>query len=246
MKKLQINDNYSRSVLNEGRNYGMGFSILNKINNFEFDTLLPFSACKAYLNDIVYKTYYDNNMKLLAHGYNATEIKTFKNKKFFYFGLNMLHYKSGKNWNKFDEAKKELFTNYMNMVNVINKFEKLINGSNYKTSFYKKNDDVIILKVPMFWVRKTYRISMLALICRLFFNATKLTTERGPLYLSKSHKPFISSDMYNTKSLIDFIKHKDDYLNKFKTSNFPFKKDVLNNKYVAHNGGLVSFMKKVI
>lgn len=246
MKKLIINDDYDRSVLNEGRNYGMGFSILERVNNFEFNTLLPFSACKDYLNDIVYKTYYDREMKLLAHGYDAEEITTFAKKKYFYFGLKMLHFKNGNGWNQHKAAQELLLNNYENMVGIINKFEKVIDNFNYRTTFYKKNDNTVVLKVPMFWVRKTYRISMLALICRLFFNAKPVDLEKGPLYLSKKHKPFITADAYNGKNLVQFMEKKDIIIPEFKKSKFPFKKDVNDDKYKAHNGGLVSFMKKVV
>ena len=51
MKKIK--ELQKRSKLNEGRNYGVGFTILNKKGS-KFETYLPFTACRDYLNDFAY------------------------------------------------------------------------------------------------------------------------------------------------------------------------------------------------
>ena len=51
MKKIK--ELQKRSKLCEGRNYGVGFTILNKKGS-KFETYLPFTACRDYLNDFAY------------------------------------------------------------------------------------------------------------------------------------------------------------------------------------------------
>lgn len=242
MKKLQIEDNFNRKVLSEGRNFGIGFSILKKINNFKFETLLPFSACKDYLNDIVYKTYYNSDLKFTVHGYDAKKIDCYNNKKYFYFGVNTLHYnKSTMLWNLYDEATTILINNVENLVKVINILEEHFNVNKSRTSFYKTTDNIIILKCPIFWLKKTYLISLLALTVRLYFNVKETDLKKGiNIFTAKDIVPFIESDTYNMSLINNFLLHK---LNKRKLfTDYPNEEIVKKSNYYAiHNAGIVAF-----
>lgn len=54
---LTVNEKFNRTVLSEGRNYGLSFAFIknnNKNTKDKFDTVTPLSACKDYLNDFIF------------------------------------------------------------------------------------------------------------------------------------------------------------------------------------------------
>jgi len=75
MKKIK--ELQKRSKLGEGRNYGVGFTILNKIGS-KFETYLPFTACRDYLNDFAYV---ESTKKEIGeiYGYNHKLLNCFDN-----------------------------------------------------------------------------------------------------------------------------------------------------------------------
>jgi len=95
MKKIK--ELQKRSTLQEGRNFGIGFSILNKIGN-KFETYLPFTACRDYLNDFIFVEKFKTEIGT-AYGYNHKILNCFENKRYFYIGVNTLHNNGGGNWN---------------------------------------------------------------------------------------------------------------------------------------------------
>src|SRR5687768_15710647 len=50
---LTLVDKQDRSVLCEGRNYGIGFAFCKRTGDV-LETVQPVSPCKDYLNDVVY------------------------------------------------------------------------------------------------------------------------------------------------------------------------------------------------
>src|SRR5690606_37894755 len=96
-----IKDEQDRSVLGEGRNFGFGFSILNKEEN-TYNTLMPFTACKDYLNDFVYVE--QTKLPLgKIHGFKHEYTGILQDTDHFYLGIKAVHYKGGSKWDRFDE-----------------------------------------------------------------------------------------------------------------------------------------------
>ena len=88
MKKIK--ELQKRSKLSEGRNFGVGFTILNKKGS-KFETYLPFTACRDYLNDFAYV---ESTKKEIGkiYGYDHKILNCFDNKNIVYFGVKTLHY----------------------------------------------------------------------------------------------------------------------------------------------------------
>ena len=111
MKKIK--ELQERSKLFEGRNFGVGFTILNKKGS-KFETYLPFTACRDYLNDFAYV---ESTKKEIGkiHGYDHKVLNCFDNKNIVYFGVKALHKNNQGNYDKFDELQNILINNYVHL-----------------------------------------------------------------------------------------------------------------------------------
>ena len=238
MKKIK--ELQKRSKLNEGRDFGVGFTILNKKGS-KFETYLPFTACRDYLNDFAYV---ESTKKEIGeiYGYNHKLLNCFDNKNIVYFGVNTLHYKWGKNYDKFDECQKVLIDNYKNLQLFLNTIEKQL-GIKIKTSI-ELDEDTLIIKCSKFWVKSTPLISVYTLLIRCYFNIK--TNDKPIIDILKDNKPFINDDSMMKKPCIDFYEM---YLNnKSKFINPDYNGYGLvedNNPGLIHNFGIDGFIKKL-
>lgn len=233
---IKLIEKQKRGVLGEGRNYGIGFSIITFNNKkTEATTLLPHTACKDYLNDFSFVEFEKHEIGSI-YGYNHKLLNLFDNKRYFYLSVKTLDYNDGKNWDKKEEASSLLKQNIQNVVEIINEFEKKI-PSKSRTSFFGESDDSLILKVPIYWLKKTYLISVYTLMIRCFFNVSE--KPNNLLAFLKEHSPFIVSDVYLFKCILPFylkLENKHDFLN----YKYPEK-----NKNFVHNFGIKGYLDKV-
>ena len=130
MKKIK--EKQDRKKLGEGRNFGIGFSILKKNSASDFETLNAFTACKDYLNDFSYVEYKKKEIGSV-HGYDHKLSNCFDNKKIFHLGVNTLHYNyANQLWGPKEECTKLLIKNYKNVyslffyTNNVNTFLKFL------------------------------------------------------------------------------------------------------------------------
>jgi hypothetical protein len=208
MKKIKELQN--RSKLNEGRNFGTGFTILNKKGS-KFETYLPFTACRDYLNDFIYCELAKEEIGN-ACGYEHKVLNCFDNKKLFYLGVNTLHTQRGGKYNQFDQHKKLLIENYKNLESLLNIIESKLNLK-YKSKI-ELDEDTLIIKAPIYWTKSTALISVYTLFIRCFFDVNEIITEENIDNIIETKKPFIYSDsfynyykvFYNNMLNRDFIK----------------------------------------
>ena len=231
MKKIK--ELQERSKLCEGRNYGVGFTILNKKGS-KFETYLPFTACRDYLNDFAYV---ESTKKEIGsiYGYNHKLLNCFDNKNIVYFGVNTLHYKGGSVWKDKEEALKSLSSNYKNLEKLLNKFEEKLNLKS-RTSIIL-DEDTLILKAPIYWTKTTALISVYTLIIRCYFNVSDFTDDNFEEIL-KTHKPFISSDSFYIKNCVKFYNNP-----QIKYNKIMYDKLEVKDKSTIHNFGIDGFLK---
>jgi hypothetical protein len=235
MKKIK--ELQKRSTLGEGRNYGIGFSILNKIGN-KFETYLPFTACRDYLNDFIFVEKFKTEIGT-AYGYNHKILNCFENKRFFYIGVNTLHYNGGNNWNLKDEATSLLIANYKNLKSFLNKIEDNLKFESRTT--IEVDEDTLILKVPIYWSKSTPLISIYTLLIRCYFNVSDnfVINEEN---LNK-HKPFITDDNYFVKSCSKYFKNIKTV--DFENVDYNSYNVVYTNWGSVHNFGIKGFLGKI-
>jgi hypothetical protein len=236
MKKIK--ELQKRSTLGEGRNFGIGFSILNKIGN-KFETYLPFTACRDYLNDFIFVEKFKTEIGN-AHGYNHQVLDCFKNKRFFYMGVNTLHYNHDGDWSLKEEATNILINNYKNLESFLNQIEDVLNIKTKTT--IELDEDTLILKVPIYWSKSTPLISIYTLLIRCYFNISDnfVITEEN----LNAHKPFIDADKYFMKICGKFFRNIKNV--NFEKINYEAYNVVHTKTYKVHNFGIQTFLEKVI
>ena len=240
MKKIK--ELQKRSKLSEGRNYGVGFTILNKKGS-KFETYLPFTACRDYLNDFAYV---ESTKKEIGYiyGYNHKLLNCFDNKNIVYFGVKALNYnRNNVNYDKLGELQNILINNYENLELFLNIIERDLRIK-IQTKI-ELDEDTLIIKCSKFWVKSTPLISVYTLLIRCYFNVD--ITEIKPIIdILKDNNPFINADSMMKKPCIDFYEL---YLNnKNKFNNPDYKGYGLvedNNPGLIHNFGIDGFIKKI-
>ena len=239
MKKIK--ELQKRSELNEGRDFGVGFTILNKKGS-KFETYLPFTACRDYLNDFAYV---ESTKKEIGkiHGYDHKVLNCFDNKNIVYFGVNTLHRNNNNgNYEKFDELQNILINNYIHLEIFLNKIETDLNIK-IKTRI-ELDEDTLIIKCSKFWVKSTPLISVYTLLIRCYFNTD--LEGNSIVDILKNNVPFINADSMMKKSCINFYEL---YLkNKSKFTNPDYNGYGLvndNNPGLIHNFGIDGFIKKL-
>lgn len=239
MKKIK--ELQDRSKFNEGRDFGVGFTILNKKGS-KFETYLPFTACRDYLNDFAYV---ESSKKEIGkiHGYDHKVLNCFDNKNIVYFGVNVLHYKYGGNYNKFDELQKILINNYKNLELFLNRIKTNL-GITIKSSI-ELDEDTLIIKCSKFWVKSTPLISVYTLLIRCYFNVD-LTIFNTTADILKDNKPFINDDSMMKKPCIDFYELYLDNKDKFINPDYNgYGLEHQGNPGLIHNFGIDGFIKKL-
>lgn len=231
----KITELQERSNLNEGRNYGIGFSILNKISNNKYETYLPFTACRDYLNDFSYVEYTKKEIGKI-HGYDHKLLNCFDRKRYFYIGVNTLHNNGGGHWAKKDDAEKLLISNKDNLENLINKVEDYI-GLKTKSKVII-DENTLIIKAPIYWSKTTVLISLFTLLIRCHFNIE--LNDSDLIEQLKADKCYIVDDEYMKGYIISFLEQKD----KFKTT-IDYNKLGIKDKADIHNFGIQGYLSKI-
>lgn len=235
MKKIK--ELQQRSKLNEGRNFGTGFSILNKVSKNKYETYLPFTACRDYFNDFIYCELTKEEIGD-ACGYNHKILNCFDNKRLFYLGVNTLHRQKQGNYDKFEEHKKLLIENYKNLESLLNVIESKL-GLKYKSKI-ELDEDTLIIKAPIYWTKSTALISAYTLFIRCFFDINEIVTEENIDNIINSKKPFITEDTYYT--------YYKDFYNKMLTTDFiklDYKPCMKYDKTGVHNFGIQSVLNQI-
>ena len=238
MKKIK--ELQQRSSLSEGRNYGVGFTILNKKGS-KFETYLPFTACRDYLNDFAYV---ESTKKEIGsiYGYNHQLLNCFDKKNIVYFGVKALHRNNGGEYDKFDECQKTLVDNYKNLQLFLNEIEAQLDIK-IKTSI-KLDEDTLIIKCSKFWVKSTPLISVYTLLIRCYFNTD--LEGNSIVDILKDNIPFINDDSMMKRPCINFyelyLNNKDKFINP-DYNGYGLVKE--GNPGLIHNFGIDGFIKKL-
>ena len=238
MKKIK--ELQQRSKLCEGRDFGVGFTILNKKGS-KFETYLPFTACRDYLNDFAYV---ESTKKEIGkiYGYDHKILNCFDNKNIVYFGVKTLHKNNQGNYDKFDELQNILINNYKNLQIFLNRIETDLNIK-IKTRI-ELDEDTLIIKCSKFWVKSTPLISVYTLLIRCYFN-TDLEGD-SIVDILKNNIPFINDDSMMKRPCIDFYELYMNNKNKFINPNYNGYGLVQeNNPGLIHNFGIDGFIKKL-
>tara|TARA_R110000822_G_scaffold302649_2_gene426989 strand:+ start:38093 stop:38875 length:783 start_codon:yes stop_codon:yes gene_type:complete len=252
--ELTVKDTFKRSVLGEGRRYGVGFAFVapSCINTTKsFKALMPFSTCKDYLNDLAYCEHHNEELKE-AYGFEHKYTGIFKGKEYVFLGVKILNYNSIPNnsWKEYEEAFNLFMGNRSNMLTVVNKFEERVNLTEDRITIKGITKDTIVLKIPYIWFTNIAAVSALSLCIRCFFNVSKEDAAFGfdKILDVHSKKLLIKPDSMMINTLHRLLKE-DNLKEKF-AEEFPKElkrteegkiKDVMK----IHSSGLVTFLSSI-
>lgn len=179
---MKIIEKHDRKTLGEGRNYGMGFSFCTK-NGDNYETVQPISPCKDYLNDVVYV---ENTKKQIGrvHGLEHKPMGCLDDKIGF-LACRIMHFSNGKPYDDYEKEREALAKNYQAIEKGIHVFEKALDIP--KSVVHLTEDKDLLIKVPEWWYRDTWRISFYALLVRSLIYYTGEEDVRD--YLSKFKGP---------------------------------------------------------
>lgn len=195
MNEIKIIDKQNREVLNEGRNCGLGFAFLKKVDPTTFETVMPISPCKDYLNDVLYTEYtgkgcsacglnYPKKLDIEDNGkfYMIMKVADFQNKiKLSYNKTDNGYFMSDIENYKVDIE--NLNNNNKIMQNLINQVEldfKKVFPINYFTEITACEDNIFLISFDKFWCNTGYLISLFTLYLRSFMycNDDKISYEQ--------------------------------------------------------------------
>jgi len=151
---------HDRSILVEGRSYGMAFAFINK----KYETVHPISPCKDYMNDIVWA---ENTGKYCGvYGLSYTPTMDFlansKGEKYNTFEMVITDSTDSKSAKFFKLNQNQL----LNSLDLVNKFETKLGIPHSQIELCPDNIFNIV-RFDKKWVEEVYMISLYTLLWRI-------------------------------------------------------------------------------
>lgn len=173
---MKVIDKQNREVLNEGRNYGLGFAFLKKTDDETYETVMPISPCKDYLNDVLYTEYTGNSCT--ACGLNVPKKMDIEDNGVFYMVIKIVGYQKKLGGNgkykmmdcDFDSDVLQLRNNIVNVQKILNAVEddmRIKHVVPTSTEIFVADDDMFVMKFDKFWCDQGYLISLYSLLTRI-------------------------------------------------------------------------------
>lgn len=204
---VKITEKHDRSVLSEGRSSGMGFAMLKKIDDNNYETVNPISPCKDYLAEVVFtentglptKAYglvYNKKLDILSEKMSYLVFKNQKTK----IGTFNLESKT------FEAYGKEIKDNYKNIENFINNFQKKFRGF-LPCIIEEAEDDHFLVTFDTRWTKSSYSISLFTLLLRIAKDYRKSSVV---MFLLSINKNSMDYSLVNSafKKIINIIEYK--------------------------------------
>lgn len=171
---ITIVEKKKRSVLQEGRDNGMGFAFVKKVADNIYHTVQPMSPCKDYLHEIIVTEHCGVPTK--AYGLRYAKRNNLFTEDVAFLGIKLLKkHNTWYNYSKsFEEDNEKLKTNLPHIVSALNWIEQEI-GLEKLTEIHEANDDQYLVVVPIEWCKSTSAISLYSLLLRVLmvYDGTK-------------------------------------------------------------------------
>lgn len=160
---MKLIDKKKRSVLGEGRNFGMGFAFCKKDSDDTFSTVQPISPCKDYLNDVVWSEAVDKSIS--AYGLSYKKQGIFDGERA-YMVISIMEYFGGGKYNEYDADYARLKKGVANLVKFMNWFEKKLKLE-VLTEIEEVEENKYFITFSHYWCKGTYLISLYSLLLRV-------------------------------------------------------------------------------
>jgi len=233
-----------RSKLNEGRGRGFGSTFLKKIGVNKYVTLFGLTTCKDYLHDVLAAEHLD--VKVDVFGLKYTKQEPFKT-AYAYMAISMLPQKWGA-WEELEAEKEVLKKNIESITALINACEYPLKCPQYTKIYPTADENVWLVKVPKFWVKTTYLISLYTFLLRIGYKERMEQLNLDEYVKVLMEMPYQSGDFGNDLAMFKDIWPKFEWLKKNGCPSEDFKKreEHVGTSHGWHNNGIkgVSFEPK--
>lgn len=162
--KFKLIDKQDRSKLGEGRNYGVGFAFCRQLGESTYETIMPISSCKDYLNDVVWSEARDK--QITNYGLTTKKLGLFDNTQFATMAFKVCG-KGATNPQPYADMDKDIASYKANRCEIeasMNLIELAL-GLDHPTRIIEQ-DGVYIATISLWWCKATYRISLWSLLIR--------------------------------------------------------------------------------
>jgi len=240
---MKIIEEQERKKLNEGRNFGIGFSILQETSKNEYKTYNAFTACKDYLNDLCFVEHTKKNLDKI-YGFKHDLQNIFDNQEYFLLGIKSLdyNYKTGKPYKYLKELQELIINNREIILYNINTFEKYLKIDNL-TEIYDNDDKVLIFKSSIIWTLNGPCISLFTLYIRCICGVKeKISIENFEEFIKTFDKCFIDSDNYLLKNIKEFINGNESFE---ELKSFTYETASQCSPSFVHNTGISGYLNKL-
>lgn len=234
---IKIIDNYDRSCLEEGRNYGIGYAFAERIDTDTYEAVQPISPCKDYLNDVLYAEV-TGNILPKVYGFKYDKIRGLIGKEYAYLVIGVYYNYKDSYYHKenYNREVDNLKSNYKNIESFLNQIEDKI-GIEHKTEILEGNNNMFLVKMPVFWTQYLYLLSLYTLLIRSFqfYDGSMPALDA----VKSKHK------IYNEDSFLwSHLEHKFDHI----LNGNLYNQSIGNlDKYIVHNNcGIVSCKYELI
>lgn len=194
---LKVIDNYKRKALNEGRNYQMGFAFCSPPKKEVVETVQALTACKDYLNDIVFTE--STKTKMSAYGLKTSFKGIFEGTDKAYLAISILPHQNGGDYGSMERDTERLRNNYKTLNEFMNYFCEKLNTAPCSIEA-TENANVFLVTFDKSWAKYTYAISLFGLLLRV----GQFYTKGDPLTFVKEFSLF-APDVYLVKAVLPKI-----------------------------------------
>lgn len=225
--KYKLVDNFQRSVLAEGRNYGMGFSFVKKNDESTFETVYHSpSPCRDYLHESISSNRTGANHSI--YGLKTHDTKLFNDVPNAYLAFTICKKGAGnpQSYETYTQEIKSLEKNINHLKKFIHFFEEKFKVEG-RTEFIKIKKNLYVSVLPLFWTQYSYLISLYSLLLRV---GAYNTGEKEPMAFLQEFE----ADYQDTSYLKTAIPK----INRMINGEIPVQ---TNWKNIHNGGGIVNF-----
>ncbi|XAI97316.1 hypothetical protein [Leptolyngbya phage Lbo-JY46] len=228
---MKIVTKKGREKLEEGRDHGLGFAFA-KLQKYGLKAMMPLSACKDYLNDVVYTELTGEKIGSIYGFSYGVKKNIFLQTKYGFLLMSVLNHRNGTEWPLNSRYLKAFVEGIKNCQSLINTFCREILQEECDFKILQHSENLFYCCVPPVFLTNTYGISLLTLLLRNGYKYSEGTPIKD--FLKNPPKDFYTSDLYMLNDLSRII----DIINLYTYISSPQKTDLHIN--TVHNQGILS------
>lgn len=226
---MQLIDNQDRKKYAEGRNYGFSSAFCIQKEKDVFETLMPITACKDFLNDFIYTEL--TNKSISVHGSFFNKPTGILQNDYVTLACKILDYHNGNLYTKKKQEEELLMNNVHNFERIMHEIETLLGVTNLTKFDVLNEEKTLLIHSSNKWFRTTFYTSLHGFLIRNAFMATDTDT------ISDFVKKEYVGDYYNFEKIKAKMNKLFNDNNLFNlTQNF----DNFKSPNIIHNYGIIA------